>query len=418
MPKVLSYSEQRAREATLLLREVLRELPPVCADFFRAIEPTTRPLTRYAYACDLKLFFRFLADEVPRYADMAPSAWTADAIGTVTARDISMYLDFLTLYIKDDAEITNAELGKMRKLSTLRTFYKYLFKNSLIKADVSLLVDMPKRHEKSIIRLEIDEVARLLDLVESGEPFSEQQKRYNRHIRQRDLAILTLFLGTGIRVSELVGLDIGDLDFELGGFLVTRKGGNQAVLYFPDEVSEVLQDYIRERTQIEAKPGHENALFLSLQNRRISVRAVQVMVKKYATFAAPLKKHLSPHKLRSTFGTNLYHETGDIYVVADVLGHSDVNTTRRHYAAMSDDRRRLAARMVKLRDDPKPAQKASRQPKGPPDALAIEEAATGPERASAEDAPSGSDVAPIQEAGVNPGEVSPQSMPISSDDSE
>ena len=82
------------------------------------------------------------------------------------------------------------------------------------------------------------------------------------------------------------------------------------------------------------------------------MRAVQTMVKKYASIAAPLKKHLSPHKLRSTFGTNLYHETGDIYLVADVLGHSDVNTTRRHYAAMSDDRRRMAAKKVLLRDDP------------------------------------------------------------------
>ena len=112
-------------------------------------------------------------------------------------------------------------------------------------------------------------------------------------------------------------------------------------------------DYLKLRRELTPQPGHEDALFLSLQNRRISVRAVQLMVKKYASQAAPLKKHLSPHKLRSTFGTNLYHETGDIYLVADVLGHSDVNTTRKHYAAMSDDRRRMAARSVHLRDDDK-----------------------------------------------------------------
>ncbi len=354
MAKELTYTEQRARELTLLMRGLLPELPPVCADFFRAIEPTTQPLTRYAYACDLKLFFHYLTQENPRFADKAPIELTPRDIGSVTARDISMYLEFLTFYIKDEVEITNEGLGKMRKLASLRSFYKYLFKNSLIDADISLLVDMPKRHEKPIIRLEIDEVARLLDLVESGEQLSDRQRAYNARIRERDLAILTMFLGTGIRVSELVGLDIDDLDFELGGFLVTRKGGNQAVLYFPDEVSEVLQAYLKKRAKMQALPGHENALFLSLQNRRISVLAVQVMVKKYATQAAPLKKHLSPHKLRSTFGTNLYHETGDIYLVADVLGHSDVNTTRRHYAAMADDRRRMAARKVKLRDDPKP----------------------------------------------------------------
>ena len=239
----------------------------------------------------------------------------------------------------------------MRKLSSLRSFYHYLFKNALINSDITLLVDMPKRHEKPIIRLEVDEVARLLDLVESGEKQTQHQKRYNDHTRLRDLAILTLFLGTGIRVSELVGIDIDDLDFDVGGFMVTRKGGGQAILYFPDEVATVLKDYLRAAQAMTPLPGHENALFLSLQNKRISVRAVQLMVKKYATQAAPLKKHLSPHKLRSTFGTNLYRETGDIYLVADVLGHSDVNTTRRHYAAMADERRRMAARKVRLRED-------------------------------------------------------------------
>ena len=169
------------------------------------------------------------------------------------------------------------------------------------------------------------------------------------------MAILSLFLGTGIRVSELVGINIDDIDFSINGFLVTRKGGNQAILYFPDEVSQVLRDYMALRLTLTPEPGHESAFFLSLQNKRISVRAVQIMVKKYASLAAPLKKHLSPHKLRSTFGTNLYHETGDIYLVADVLGHSDVNTTRRHYAAMSDDRRRMAAGKVRLRaDEPNP----------------------------------------------------------------
>jgi site-specific recombinase XerD len=262
-------------------------------------------------------------------------------------------MEYLGLYIKDDSEFTNAELGKMRKLASLRSFYKYMFKNGLISADVAQLIDMPKRREKPIIRLEIDEVARMLDLVESGEAMSARQKSYNQHTRIRDLAILTLFLDTGIRVSELVGINISDIDFSINGFLVTRKGGNQVILYFSDEVEEALRDYLKVRMELTAVPGDEDALFLSLQNKRISVRAVQVMVKKYATQAAPLKKHLSPHKLRSTFGTNLYHETGDIYLVADVLGHSDVNTTRRHYAAMSDDRRRMAAQKIRSREDPK-----------------------------------------------------------------
>lgn len=347
-----AYAQERANELLLLTRAVLRELPDVCADFIRAIEPTTQPLTRYAYVCDLKIFFNYLIAENPHFADKCPQLITLDELNGISPRDIRMYLEYLGYYIKDDAEITNTDLGKMRKLASLRSFYNYMFKNELISANIAQLIDMPKRREKPIIRMEIDEVARMLDLVESGEAMNSRQKSYNQHTRIRDLAILTLFLDTGIRVSELVGINMDDIDFSINGFLVTRKGGHQVILYFSDEVEMALRDYLKLRREIVPLPGHEDALFLSLQNRRISVRAVQQMVKKYATQAAPLKKHLSPHKLRSTFGTNLYRETGDIYLVADVLGHSDVNTTRRHYAAMSDDRRRMAAQKIRSRDDP------------------------------------------------------------------
>ncbi len=346
------YSDHRAKELLLLTREVLKELPEVCSEFIRAIEFTTQPLTRYAYACDLKLFCEYLVAEIPKFADRQIALLEPEDFEKVTPRDLRTYLEYLGFYIKDGSEHSNAEAGKTRKLATLRSFYEYMFKSELINTDVSRLVEMPKKHEKPILRMEIDEVARMLDAVETGEMMTERQKRYNDSVRARDLAILTLFLGTGIRVSELVGLDLDDLDFALNSFIVTRKGGNQAILYFPEEVASVLQAYLAHRREMTPLPGHENALFLSMQNKRISVRAVQVMVKKYALQVAPLKKRLSPHKLRSTFGTNLYHETGDIYLVADVLGHSDVNTTRRHYAAMSDDRRRMAAKKIKLREDP------------------------------------------------------------------
>lgn len=346
------YSDHRTKELLLLTREVLKELPEVCSEFIRAIEFTTQPLTRYAYACDLKLFCEYLVAEIPKFANRQIALLEPEDFEKVTPRDLRTYLEYLGFYIKDGSEHSNAEAGKTRKLATLRSFYEYMFKSELIHTDVSRLVEMPKKHEKPILRMEIDEVARMLDAVETGEMMTERQKRYNDSVRARDLAILTLFLGTGIRVSELVGLDLDDLDFTLNSFIVTRKGGNQAILYFPEEVASVLQAYLAHRREMTPLPGHENALFLSMQNKRISVRAVQVMVKKYALQVAPLKKRLSPHKLRSTFGTNLYHETGDIYLVADVLGHSDVNTTRRHYAAMSDDRRRMAAKKIKLREDP------------------------------------------------------------------
>ena len=123
------------------------------------------------------------------------------------------------------------------------------------------------------------------------------------------------------------------------------------VLYFGKEVEKALKNYLSsERKAMTPVAGHENALFLSMQRKRMGVQAVENMVKKYARQVTPNKK-ITPHKLRSTYGTSLYKETGDIYLVADVLGHKDVNTTKKHYAAIDEDRRRQAALAVKLRED-------------------------------------------------------------------
>lgn len=228
----------------------------------------------------------------------------------------------------------------------------FLYLHQIISKNPTLLVDMPKMHEKAIIRLDADEVASLLDYVETaGNHLTGQALTYYRKTKDRDLAILTLLLGTGIRVSECVGLDLNHVDFKNNGITVTRKGGNQMVVYFGDEVARALHIYMEgDRKAASPLPGHEDALFLSTQRKRMGVQAVENMVKKYARQVTPYKK-ITPHKLRSTYGTSLYKETGDIYLVADVLGHKDVNTTKKHYAAIDEDRRRRAASAVKLRED-------------------------------------------------------------------
>ena len=193
-------------------------------------------------------------------------------------------------------------------------------------------------------------MASLLDYVEScGEKLTGQKKTYYEKTKERDLALITLFLGTGIRVSECVGLDIEDVDFKNNAVKVTRKGGNEMYVYFGDEVEKALRKYLKIREGLTPVAGHEHALFYSTQRKRISVKAVENLVKKYTREVTGTKK-ITPHKLRSTYGTSLYQETGDIYLVADVLGHKDVNTTRKHYAAMDDNRRRRAAAAVRLRE--------------------------------------------------------------------
>ena len=356
-----NYHSQTSLNRTKRLRELLKELPDICSDYFIAIEQLTSPLTRLSYAYDLKLFFQYLSDELPKFSGKPVCSFTPDDIRLVTKQDLERYARYLTLYVKNESledgevaskEMTNHEYGIKRKYASLRAFYKYLFSENLIEGNTAALVPLPKLHERAIIRLDIDEVARILDVAENGQALPKTYQKYHHVTSKRDLAMLSLFLGTGIRISECVGLNIDDFDFEQNAFVVTRKGGKEVILYLSDEVANALKDYLEERNKIETLPGHENAFFLSIQRRRITQRAVENMVKKYAAVAAPLKKKISPHKLRSTFGTNLYRETGDIYLVADVLGHSDVNTTRKHYAAISDDRRRIAAQRTVLREDP------------------------------------------------------------------
>lgn len=353
------YRDEVDAKRITQIREISRGLPQACGDFLRAIAVTTSTLTRLAYAIDLNTFFEFLHAERVYYAQKPITLLDDQDLDHLTQSDLTAYTEYLTYYLKSDENhaepdrvLVNHDLSIKRKLCSIRSFYDYLFKNQRIGSNVTELVPLPKIHEKPILRLSKEELEKLLSTAQDGAEMSKGQQRFQKITARRDYAMLILFLGTGMRVSELVGINLRDLDMENNAVLVTRKGGNQVVLYFPPETADALGEYLAERQEIEALPGHEDALFLSLQKKRISQRAVQNLVKKYAAIAAPLKPRISPHKLRSTYATNLYQETGDIYLVADVLGHTSVDTTRKHYADMTDARRRMAAEHVHLPGDP------------------------------------------------------------------
>lgn len=346
----LSYHEQEDIENTKRIRGILKELPPFCTDFFRGIEPRTSARTRLAYAYDLKTFFDFLKQANPELKTKELRDFPLSLLDEIKLMDLEEYMEYLKCYSTEKREdLMNTERGIMRKVSTVKSFYNYFYRTERIQNNPASLLQLPKIHEKEIIRLDVDEVARFLDEVEDGECLTEKQKAYHVKTKLRDLAMMTLLLGTGLRVSECVGLNINDVDFRNGGLRIHRKGGKEVIVYFGAEVEYALQDYLGEREHIVPEEGSEEALFLSMQRKRINVRSVEKMVKKYAQLVTPLKK-ITPHKLRSTYGTNLYRETGDIYLVADVLGHSDVNTTKKHYAALEDERRRSARNKVQLRE--------------------------------------------------------------------
>lgn len=334
------------------LRELEKQLPSFCTKFFRGITENVSTRTLIGYAFDLLVFFRFLAKSKVIEENSPINEQTLDLLNKITKFDIENYMEDLSYYVGEDGTVhTNDEHGKARKLAAVKGLFNYFYDSELIKNNVPQLVHTPKIHEKNIIKLDPNEVAELLDIVENGSNSeSKQQRNFHDITVKRDLCLLTLLLGTGIRVSECVGLNIKDVDFDNNGIRIIRKGGNEATVYFGEEVEDALRDYLEERKGIMTLTGHEDALFLSIQKRRITVRSVEKLVKKYASQVTSLKK-ITPHKLRSTYGTTLYKESGDIYLVADVLGHKDVNTTKKHYASMTDENRRKAASIVKLRKE-------------------------------------------------------------------
>lgn len=345
-----TYQAQKDKEILVKLREISKELPPFCETFFRGISTTTAPSTRLGYAYDLRIFFNFIKEHNPTYNDKDICEIRLELFDNLTPVDIEDYLVYLQMYNKDDVEYMNKEQGVKRKFSALRMLYNYLYCHDMVTQNPTSKVSTPKLRQKEITRLDPNEVADMLDQAESGAKLTKKQKESHEKTKLRDVALLTLLLGTGMRVSECVGININDVDFDNGCVKIMRKGHKEDIVYFGDEVETALKEYIEHRAEI-FKPIEEDAdaLFISSKNRRISVRAVELLVKKYAMLTTTVK-HITPHKLRSTYGTQLYKETGDIYLVADVLGHKDVNTTKKHYAAIDDERRLKIRNAVQLRE--------------------------------------------------------------------
>lgn len=348
MGKDSSYYKNKSHDQKVKLRELIGQLPSFAADYIYSKELTTQPSTLISYCYDLLTFFRFLQEKNPALADTPIDRMPLRLLDSLRSEDIVEYQRYLELNV--DGELhENGKKSIARKMSPLRGLFLYHYERKNISDNPMILVKLPKlKKDKNIIRMNNYEVQAILNAIENnaGIPMSDRQRAYAAKTQKRDLAILTLMLGTGIRVSECRGLDLNDIDFNVNSMTIVRKGGGQDVLYFSDEIHQVLDDYVTsERVLITPFEEDAPALFYSMQGHRMSIDAIERLVKKYALLAVPNKK-ITPHKLRSTYGTALYRETGDIRLVADVLGHENINTTIDYYAAMEDEHKRQAADAV------------------------------------------------------------------------
>lgn len=352
MGKDSQYYKNKKKDQIRKLRELLSQLPGFAIDYIHDKELGTQTSTLISYSYDLLTFFRFLKEKNPVLKNKDITAFTLSDMEHLASEDIVEFQRFLELNeIGEKHE--NGKKSIARKMSPLRGLFQYHYEHEYIQKNPMTLVKLPKlKKDKNIVRMNPHEIDAVMNTVEYGNwQMTKRQRNYCEKTKKRDLAILTLMLGTGIRVSECAGLDETDLDFQVNTITIVRKGGGQDILYFSDEVKEVLIDYCStERQSLIPVSGHEKALFLSMQCKRISVDAIENLVKKYAQIAIPNKK-ITPHKLRSTYGTALYRQTGDIRLVADVLGHENINTTIDYYAAIEDEHKQKAANAVKIRNN-------------------------------------------------------------------
>ena len=329
----------------LKLNNLLKQLPLFCNTYFKHLESKgAEATTQLGYAVDLMQFFKYMTKSAG-FKGISIDTFTIDMLDKITSQDIREYLLDTQIYVnKYGKTVVVGEERNKRKISCLKSFYGFYFKEELINTNPMVRIDIPKQHRKEIVTLSHDEISQILNYINNDNSSSKQKKAAHEKTRSRDLAIITTLLGTGIRISELVGLNVGDVDFNECCLKIVRKGGDDDIVYFGEDVEIALKNYLEsDRELFHPNPDDAMALFLSLHHNRIGVRAIEVMVKRYCSELG-INKKITPHKMRSTFGTNLYAETGDIYLVAEVLGHNSVETTKKHYAAMNQEHKRKAAK--------------------------------------------------------------------------
>lgn len=334
------YLDSQKASIIKKIQTMEKSMPSYTKDFFSYYlsVKNAQPRTVLGYAYDLDVFFYYITESNPSIRDAV--SVSVDILDNLEAQDIQEYLVFLTSYERGGKTYQNSATGKARKLSALRSLYKYLQNMKMLKNNPTVLIPNPKLKKKAIIMMENDEVEDFVDNVESGETLTAKQKEACNKMKERDIAIVTLLLRTGIRISELVGLDLDDINMKNRSIRIIRKGGNESYAYFDEEAMYAIQSYLDNERP---KDTSLTALFISRKGSRLSVRSVERMIKKYS--AVIPNKHITPHKLRSTFATQLYRETNDIYLVKDALGHESVNTTAR-YADIGNNRRQEVPKLI------------------------------------------------------------------------
>lgn len=304
------------------LKELKADLPAFVRAYFDSRQMRLSLKTMISYAYDYLLFFRFLSECNPAFKDKGTKDYVIEDLGQLKVEDMEEYMSWQRKTCESNTTIN-------RRLSSVSSLYDYLIKRDylLMKNPVSL-IDREKRVKKPIIHLEKDETLAFKHVIRSGYDFRDSTVEKNKH-SERDYAIFTIFLNEGLRVSELVNINVSDVNLDKHVVRILRKGGNSQDIYLSDQSSEALYEYLKVRSKyLTEETKDEKALFVSQKHSRMSVRNVELMCKKYISMSNPEKTEIiSPHKLRATFATDFYEEEPNMLLLKEKMGHSNIQTT-------------------------------------------------------------------------------------------
>jgi site-specific recombinase XerD len=323
---------------------VQKKLPGFMKDYFIYLKGSVAVTTRLAYLDDIHFFCEYLVENNELTVAKEVEDITVEEFNEIKARDLNLFLgDYCSRYYKENGKNTilyeNNNRALARKKSSISTLFKFLYRNEQIDSNITdglNPIKLPKPQPDAIKRLEIDEVAKMLDAVDTGKGLTDKEMVYWEKTRLRDKAILALFVTYGLRLNELRELNISSFNFSRGEFMIYRKRGKEVLMPINHTCETVVKDYIEnERPNGELlSEEFKDALFLSLQNKRITAKAIRSLVKKYTSISMDTSrdKGYSPHKLRATAATSLIQNGFSIYDVQNLLDHDNVTTTQLYAA--------------------------------------------------------------------------------------
>ncbi|QEK12165.1 tyrosine-type recombinase/integrase [Crassaminicella thermophila] len=328
-------------------------LPTFMKDFFIYLRNGVALSTRFAYLQDIFFFCKYLISQTNISKAVNTKDISLEEFNCIKAKDINRFLgDYCTRYTINEKNsiiiMENHNRSLARKKSSLTVLFKFLFRDELISENITdglNPIRLPKPQPDAIKKLEIDEVAKMLDIVETGNGLTKKELVYWEKTKLRDKAILVLFVTYGLRLKELQQLNVSSFNFGRGDFKIYRKRGKEVNMPLNKSVEKVILDYIQlERVSDEQVPEkHKDALFLSLQKTRMTEKSIRQLVKKYSSLALGTTKEngYSPHKLRATAATSLIQNGFSIYDVQNLLDHDNVTTTQLYAAHKKNVKREI-----------------------------------------------------------------------------